>query len=479
MTKSSGKPQQAYSDSDVLDAAFRIKHTTDNGQPALDLFLQTFELVDRDARIWHARPDSAWPLLATITPTRIIMRPIHVNPHRVQYLDQKNGRFGIVIFEDDQENALPDEAEKAALSIAARLPYGLFDAPENGLGLTKDLDAVWQTLSRIQGTETLVVSRKRATALTEGVICIREDELDKLRRKFNRTKTAGRKLIRQTKQSVVHDDVLVKLDPEKFRRVIPVNQPLVEVRRETAAEARRRTQGDAWGAEAVREIVQRLPNLAKQATRDLMMLHAEIERATLATVIEKYDELLGTTTQERHWQTFFEQNKLVLSMVFARPVELLHTQFHAKPSTITGSGAQIGDFLFGELGQALAIVEIKKPGTKLVQGKAYRGEEVFGPSAELSGAMTQVLYQQSELRQRWTQHTSDTEGLRSWKPDVIKCVVIAGSTPKEPVKRRSFEVFRNSCKDVEVVTFDELLKKLQLLHKYLTPPEKPADDVPF
>lgn len=479
MTKSSGEPQQAYSDSDVLDAAFRIEHTTDNGQPALDLYLQTFELVDRDARIWHAYPDSAWPLLATITPTRIIMRPIHANPHRVQYLNRKNGHFGIVIYEDGCENDLPYEAEEAALSIAVRLPYGLFDSPGDGLGLPKDLDAVWQTLSRIQGTEILVVSRKRATALSEGVICIREDELDKLRRKFNRTKTAGRKLVRQTKQSVVHDDVLTKLDPEKFRRVIQVNQPLVGVRRETAAEAKRRAQGDGWGTETVREIAQRLPNIARQAPRDLMMLHAEIERATLATVIEKYDELLGKTTQERHWQSFFEQNELVLSMVFARPVKLLHTQFHAKPSTITGSGAQIGDFLFGELGQALAIVEIKKPGTELVQGKAYRGEEVFGPSAELSGAMTQVLHQQSELRQRWTQHTSDTEGLRAWKPDVIKCIVIAGSTPTEPAKRRSFEVFRNSCKDVEVVTFDELMNKLKLLHKYLTPPEKPADDVPL
>ncbi|MGS5087115.1 Shedu immune nuclease family protein [Hydrogenophaga sp. A37] len=479
MTVSSGEPKQAYSDSDVLDAAFRIEHTTNNGQQALDLFLKTFKLVDRDARIWHAHPESAWPLLATVTPTRIIMRPIHANPHQVQYLNQKNGKFGIVIYEDGHENAFPNEAKEAAPSIAVRLPYGLFDPLGEGLGLPKDLDTVWQTLSRVQGTEILVVSRKQATALTEGVICIREDELDKLRRKLNRVKKAGRKLVRQTRQSVVHDDVLTKLDPEKFRRAIQVNQPLLEVRRETVVEAKRRVQGDGWGTETVREIAQRLPNLAKQAPRDLMMLHAEIERATLATVIEKYDELLGKTTKERHWQSFFEQNKLVLSMVFARPVELLHTQFHAKPSTITGAGAQIGDFLFGELGQALAIVEIKRPGTELVHVKAYRGKEVFGPSAELSGAMTQVLYQQSELRQRWTQHTSDTEGLRSWKPDVIKCVVIAGSTPTEPVKRRSFEVFRNSCKDVEVVTFDELLNKLKLLHKYLTPPENPADDVPF
>lgn len=407
------------------------------------------------------------------------MRPIHANPHRVQYLNQKNGRFGIVIYEDGYENELPNEAEAAVSSIAARLPYALFDLPEDGLGLPKDLDLVWQTLSRIPDPVILFISRNQPTAITKGVICINEEDLDDLRRTFNRTKTAGRKLIRQTKQSFVHDELLTKLDPEKFRRLIRVNQPLVQVRRETIAEAKQRAKGVTLGTEAVHEIIQRLPALANQAPHELMKLHAEIERATLAKVIEKYDELLRKTTKESQWQTFFEQNKLVLSMAFARPVELLHTQFHAKPSTITGAGAQIGDFLFGELGQALAIVEIKTPGTELVYPKPYRGREVFGPTLELSGAITQVLYQQSELRQRWMFHTNDTESLKSWKPDVIKCFVIAGLTPSEPVKCRSLDVFRNSCKDVEVVTFDELLNKLKLLHKYLTPPQMPQDDVPF
>lgn len=478
MTAISEESKQAYSDSEVLNAAFRTEHTIYNGQPALNLFLRTFELVDQDGAIWHACPEVAWPLLATITPTRVIMRPIHANPHRMQYLRQKNGQLITVIYEDGHELHLPDDAADAARSLVERLPYELFDPPEAGLGLPKYLDSVWQTLSRIHGISTLLVSRKRATALTESMICIKEDELDKLRRKFNRIKTAGRMQVRQSKQSQVYEELLTKLDPVKFRRLIPVAQSSVLFRYESFAEAKTRTLVDE-DSDTVRKIVQRLPKLAKQTQSDLMKLHAEIERTTLATVIGKYDELLNKTTQEKHWQTFFEQNKLVLSMVFSRPVELLHTQFHAKPTTLTGAGAQIGDFLFGELGQALAIVEIKKPGTKLVQGNAYRGAEVFGPSAELSGAITQVLHQQSELRQRWPQLTQDTESLRPWKSDVIRCVVIAGSTPSESVKRRSFEVFRNSCKDVEVVTFDELFNKLKLLHKYLSPTETPVDDVPF
>jgi hypothetical protein len=53
--------------------------------------------------------------------------------------------------------------------------------------------------------------------------------------------------------------------------------------------------------------------------------------------------------------------------------------------------------------------------------------------------------------------------------DAIKCVVVAGTLPTDPIQLRSFEVFRNACKDVDVVTFDELLAKLEFLEKYLTP----------
>ncbi|UUZ73239.1 DUF4263 domain-containing protein [Polaromonas sp. P1(28)-8] len=59
--------------------------------------------------------------------------------------------------------------------------------------------------------------------------------------------------------------------------------------------------------------------------------------------------------------------------------------------------------------------------------------------------------------------------------DVIKCVVVAGRMPTDSRKLRSFEVFRNACKDVDIVTFDELLAKLEFLDKQLTP--KPEADL--
>lgn len=474
MAKGKGKggavvAPQRFSDADVLKPSFRLEAATEGTEPARKLFLRTYKPADAKAkaRTWHAMPEEDWPLLATILPNRIIMRPIHVNPLVQRYLTPKNGCFTTVIFVDDYDDKLLDDAEAAAERVTMRLAWGLFDPPGSGLGLNRDLDPVWKVLSRIQHAEVLVISRHSEMQAKDGVISIGTQEVDKLRRAFNRVRTKGRKLIDQTKQGLVHDNVLTRLDPQRFRRFVQVNTPLVEVRRKGAKQAAVRERIERRSN--VQAVLKQLGELVTEAPGELMMLHAEIERVTLAKMIEAFKAKLNSKVTEPHWQKFFEQNQFVLSMAFARPVVLTRSQFHAKGSSLTGAGAQIGDFLFKEYGQALAIVEIKTPETALLQGTAYRGQDVFGPNSELSGAVTQVLFQQSELRQRWMIHVHDNPALRLSGADVIKCVVVAGRMPNDPTKLRSFEVFRNACKDVDIVTFDELLAKLEYLEKQLTP----------
>lgn len=462
---------QAFSDDDVMHASFRLEVGAEGAEPSRKLFLRTYKLANAQTRVWHAVPEEEWPLLATILSNRIIMRPIHANPHAQRYLTPKNGRFTTVIYTDDFGDELLDDAEAAARRIELRLAWRLFDPPRAGLGLTKDLDPVWQGLSRIKDADILEISRDPGLYIKDRVVSIGTEEVDKLRRAFSRVTTNGRKLIRQTKHSIVHDDVLARLDPERFLRIVRVNPPLVEVRREGAKQTVARERAERRSN--VRAVRKQLGELATEAPQELMMLHAEIELVTLAKMIEAFKAKLDTKLAESHWQAFFEQNKFVLSMAFARPVELARTQFHAKGSTLTGAGAQIGDFLFKEYGQALAIVEIKTPETDLLRGTPYRGDDVFGPHSDLSGAVTQVLFQQSELRQRWFTHKNDTPALSVSGPDVIKCVVVAGRLPIDSRKLRSFEVFRNACKDVEIVTFDELLSKLELLEKQLAPKPEP------
>ena len=57
--------------------------------------------------------------------------------------------------------------------------------------------------------------------------------------------------------------------------------------------------------------------------------------------------------------------------------------------------------------------------------------------------------------------------------------------PAEEAQRKSFELLRGNSKDVEIVTFDELLKKLDGLRQFLASPAAPVGrdeepcEVPF
>lgn len=221
-----------------------------------------------------------------------------------------------------------------------------------------------------------------------------------------------------------------------------------------------------------------LPVLASEQPSTLMVLHAEIERVSLQQMIDKFRDMLGMNLSESAWQQFFDQNIFILTMLFCGPVHLVCSQFHAQPSGIKGTGAQIGDYLFKGVGQVLAIVEIKKPETPLVQKTEYRrGGGIHAPDSELSGAINQVLYQRHALQTAWGIHR-DVDELSGARPDNTRCVIIAGTLPNEPKLLRSFETFRCSHKDVEVITFDELLQKLDLLLKHLSSPPLPESSAP-
>lgn len=117
MAKGSGGnavPLQMFTDQDVLDSFFRLEIVAEPEAPVRKLYLRTYELTDADARIWHAKPESEWPLLASITPNQILMRPIHVNPHAQRYLSPKNGRFTSVIYMAGRCRDLANRADSTA-----------------------------------------------------------------------------------------------------------------------------------------------------------------------------------------------------------------------------------------------------------------------------------------------------------------------------------------------------------------------------
>jgi Domain of unknown function (DUF4263) len=127
--------------------------------------------------------------------------------------------------------------------------------------------------------------------------------------------------------------------------------------------------------------------------------------------------------------------------------------------------ARLLDFLLaGGSGKNAILVEIKTPVTPLL-GRQYR-RSAYVPSSDLSGAISQVLDYRHTLQENIQALTNGMEvKLGAFRP---KCLVIAGNYEteiKDDTRKRSFELFRTSQLDVEIVTFDEFFTKIELLAK--------------
>lgn len=463
---------------DVWDPELRlVRGKADDGEEYRDLYMQTFVRDSTEPHQWRSQPESRWHHLARVHPKKVVTYPVFSNPYAQRYLSCRHGRFKTIAYELDVEHPLPGNVDEAKSHIETVSAFDLFNPCAFGLGLTKDLDEVWRGLAGFANLNAIVLTQSGGLQIDGDTVRIPVVHIESMRRAFNRTNRKVREVVRLGKRTHVRNVLLSRLDPERYPRVMQVNQEgqLIEVRLDhsrtskNAARSQRRA--------TVNAVRTNVDTLAAEAPQELIRLHAEIERATLAQMIERFEAMLQKGLPEPAWQKFFERNAFILTMIFARPVRLLHTQFHAQGGGLDGAGAQVGDFLLAEQGFAMAIVEIKTPGSPLLRDKAYRNREVFAPHDDLSGAVSQVLYQQSKLHENWLNHRIRPE-LRDSRPDAIKCVVITGMLPQDEMQRRSLEVFRNACKNVEVITFDELLGKLKLLSEHLGPRQKPLKEVP-
>ena len=134
---------------------------------------------------------------------------------------------------------------------------------------------------------------------------------------------------------------------------------------------------------------------------------------------------------------------------------------------LSGLGDKITDFLVkNSLTNNVAIFEIKTPQASLLNKNPLR-KGVFTPSSELSGAINQALDQKYQFQSHIAQikNNSRIYDIESYS---VHCCLIIGTTPSGDDRLKSFELFRRNSKDVEIVTFDELLEKLRQLRDFLT-----------
>lgn len=172
--------------------------------------------------------------------------------------------------------------------------------------------------------------------------------------------------------------------------------------------------------------------------------------------------------EEKFWQELFKQHPNILSTIIPSVVHIIEDQPYFGGKAIDNKGGTIGDFLYKSGTNNVSIIEIKTPSTDLL-GTEYRND-VFCPSKELSGSIIQIRKQKDNLMKEYDhiRRKSLIKGKDFDAYDPKSYIIIGDSSKLNSIELESFELFRNSLKDIEIITFNELIEKLKIFQKYIT-----------
>lgn len=431
-------------------------------------------------------PDDSpdWHLILEVTPDDLTIYPIYARSGHAKYAHPKYDSIRSIKITRPVYRPYAHPVSKEDVDdLLSALPEGFAKDWRYGLGFLYEYRYIAQALASIKGVETIMLhgQESRNDTLIEGdTYLLGVEQFQQLKKQLDRLTQRHQRETAEDKKLVCYAGLLHKASPENYparaRRLAPdFLANLVALGSGTT----RLSLKDQKQAAALAQ--QSVSVLAKTARRTLYNLKSEIELVTLGQLVATYRSMLEGYANENRWQRFLSENSFVLDMVFGYPVKLIAEQPYVGGKDINGQGGQYSDFVMAAKATGnLALIEIKHPQHDLL-GKLYR--KTYVPSYELSGSVAQVISQRSVLEKNILGLTEDLE--ERVYAHAVAAIVIIGRNPKKVVEQRAFEQYRNSLKDVLVITFDEMLERLEAIHKALAP--KPPvvlepiseDDLPF
>lgn len=392
--------------------------------------------------------------------------PLRPYKEDFDFLEPKHDEIKTIAFEGFGIG-FPEDAGHAA-DLFLSLPAGFVKTYQHGLGMYKKYAAVIHAAQDLATIDIIVLQRQSlAPPRVDGKkLILSNGWFDATRRALERITVNYRMEAAADKKVLLHNGLLHAVNPAMF----PSRPP--RYRRDTVyrvVEATASTSLTAKDQSAAVELVAKHKDaIAKAQPKLAMRLRSELEFVTLSALIEKFKAMLTQQHSEAAWQAFFSESSFVLSMAFGYPVVKIGEQIAVGGTRLSGGGTKFADFAARHASSGnLAIVEIKKPTTELLTKREYRGG-VYPMSAELAGGTQQVLDQRYQM-QRSISLLKDNSGLRELQAYAVDCVLIAGhlSQLSEEAMLKSFEIARRSIHGVLIVTFDELLGKLEALRMAL------------
>ena len=362
-----------------------------------------------------------------------------------------------------------------AYSLLKKFPSVFTTNYNYGLGIEKDYRFIIDSVETISNCSEVVITGEGVTHLSPDgrTFYITKEDFEWFRLELNRITSRARDATNEAKRVTVHNALaerigVPKLQPNYGRH--PQRKIFTDL-----------AQGKTNLSEEEQSVIisaisSNATDIVKSQPEKLVKLHADIELVTLAELIKRFEEMMKNNLSEQEWQFFLNENPFILSLAFSQPVIISHSQASVGGMSLSGTGNSIVDFLVqNRLTHNAAIVEIKTHKTVILNKNPIR-QGVYTPSSELSGSINQVLDQRNKFQRNISQ--LKTDGDENIETHSVRCYLIIGSLPPDgdKDKSKSFDIFRGNSRDVEIITFDELLEKLKSLHHLLSgeiPSENP------
>jgi hypothetical protein len=347
--------------------------------------------------------------------------------------------------------------------LPSPLPRGIYKDPTYGYGFTKTLSPLLYGLEDQFNFKKVVVTLKGSVEVKSNTLHLGYDTLNRFYPKMETLLSTHK-----DQKDVLVCDFLNYYYPKKFKKG-KVKYIKGTMHSLISSQIKDDTQLSKEDYESILVLVaSNAENEEIISKKTILETREKIEKRFLEDAIEEFEALLAQKTAtgklEDKWEDLFKRNSWIISNLFSLPVFLFANQAYVGGKEIFNANGKITDFLFkNSLTDNLTIIEIKTHKTPLLSKSPYRGKDVYSIDEELSGAVNQVLDQKQNLQNEF--HTlrskagKDGEWFESYNS---KCLVIAGHTDDLPSEgKKSFEIFRNNLHGVEIITFNEVLKKMQ------------------
>lgn len=419
--------------------------------------------------------------LLNVTPSSLRIFPLNVRRGRDDYLTPKYGHLESITVSRrvDRPYELPQSVEDVE-AILEGLPDGFAKDFRFGLGLLWEYRAIPEAFAGQDKITLMIVHAGEEATLDPPFFILGVRRFHEIRKEINRISARYQRDAKRDKDHYAYHMLVHAANPQVFPRLKKTLR--ADALADATSGGRDRVVLSKRDRRAAVGLVRsNLEALARSDADALLSLKGEIEQVTLQQLIDRFREMLVKGLPESRWQAFLMQNPFILSLAFAVPAMVVQGQAYAGGKRLSGRGGKVTDFLCASASTGnLAIVEIKKPTTDLLVGSPYRGDDVFAASTELSGTVARVLDQRMTLQRELPNLKEQSE-----QYDIhdygTRCIIVAGVTPSDRARRKSLELLRNALVGVTLLTFDELLARLEEIHAALSPSaELPTNgEVPF